>query len=147
MRAPVLASSSAAPSVRWLAVLILATSPYAIRYATESRMYALVMFLVLAAYAEVAGFHDRLQALTAAAGAPLFVLGAPAADGGYGGLWIDRLLELVVLLDLIAMAIGCCAAASRGLFAMARDRRVPAALAVVSRRHGTPLLPTARADL
>src|SRR3984885_5765056 len=97
------------------------------------------VFLVLAAYAEVAGFHDRLQALTAAAGAPLFALGAPAADGGYGGLWIELLLGVGVLLALIAMAIGCCAAASRGVFAMARDRRVPAALAVVSRRHGTPL--------
>ena len=111
----------------------------AVPAAVLSSAAIVAVFLVLAAYAEVAGFHDRLQALTAAAGAPLFALGAPAADGGYGGLWIDRLLELVVLLDLIAMAIGCCAAASRGLFAMARDRRVPAALAVVSRRHGTPL--------
>jgi amino acid transporter len=97
------------------------------------------VFLILAAYVEVAAFHYSLRTLTAAAGAPLFALGAPAADGGYGGLWIDRLLELVVLLDLIAMAIGCSVAASRGLFAMARDRRIPAALAVVSRRHGTPL--------
>ena len=97
------------------------------------------VFLVLAAYAEVAGLRDRLQALTAAAGAPLFALGAPVSAGGYGSAWTDRLLELVVLLDLLAMAIGCSAAASRGLFAMARDRRIPAALAVVSRRHGTPL--------
>jgi amino acid transporter len=97
------------------------------------------VFLILASYAEVAGFHDRLRTLTAAAGAPLFALGAPARDGGYGGLWTDRLLELVVLLDLIAMAVGCAVAASRGLFAMARDRRIPAGLAIVSRRHGTPL--------
>jgi amino acid transporter len=96
-------------------------------------------FLVLAAYAEVAGFHDRLRALAAAAGGPLFALGAPAVAGGYGYWWTDRLLELVVLLDLIAMAIACSVAASRGLFAMARDRRIPAGLAVVSRRHGTPL--------
>jgi amino acid transporter len=97
------------------------------------------VFLVLAAYAEVAGFHDRVRVLTAAAGAPLFALAAPAAAGGYGSLWTGRLLELVVLLDLLAMAIGCSAAASRGLFALARDRRIPAVLAVVSRRHGTPL--------
>jgi amino acid transporter len=95
-------------------------------------------FLLLASYAEVTGFRDRLTALTAAAGVPLFTLGAPGR-GGYGGLWTDRLLELVVLLDMIAMAIGCTVAASRGWFAMARDRRVPAALAIVSRRHGTPL--------
>ena len=37
-------------SVAWWSVLILAASPYAIRYATESRMYALVMLLVLWGY-------------------------------------------------------------------------------------------------
>ena len=61
-----------------------------------------------------------------AAGAPLFALGAPASAGGYGGVWINRLLELVVLLDMLAVPIGCAVAASRGLFAMARDRRLPA---------------------
>lgn len=34
----------------WIAVLVFASSPYAIRYATESRMYSLQMFLVLAGY-------------------------------------------------------------------------------------------------
>jgi len=37
-------------SVAWWSVMILAASPYAVRYATESRMYALVMFLVLWGY-------------------------------------------------------------------------------------------------
>ncbi|HEY8216295.1 MAG TPA: glycosyltransferase family 39 protein [Acidimicrobiia bacterium] len=37
-------------SVAWWSVLILAVSPYAVRYATETRMYALVMFLVLWGY-------------------------------------------------------------------------------------------------
>lgn len=37
-------------TVAWAAVLVLASSPYAIRYATESRMYALVVFLVLWGY-------------------------------------------------------------------------------------------------
>lgn len=36
--------------VAWAAVLLLASSPYAIRFATETRMYALVMFLVLWGY-------------------------------------------------------------------------------------------------
>jgi amino acid transporter len=97
------------------------------------------VFLLLAGYAEVTGFRDQLKALTAAAGRPLFALGAPGRSGGFGGLWTDRALELVVLLDMIAMAVGCAVAASRGWFAMARDRRVPAPLAIVSRRHGTPL--------
>jgi amino acid transporter len=97
------------------------------------------VFFVLATYVEVAGFHYNLRTLTAAAAAPLFALGAPASAGGYGGTWIDRLLELVVLLDMLAVAIGCAVSASRGIFAMARDRRIPAPLAVVSKRHRSPL--------
>src|SRR5215472_1453903 len=97
------------------------------------------VFFVLATYVEVAGFHFSLSKLTAAAGAPLFALGAPKSAGGYGGVWIDRLLELVVLFDMLAVAIGCAVSASRGIFAMARDRRIPAPLARVSARHGTPL--------
>src|SRR5690242_5599375 len=97
------------------------------------------VFYVLATYVEVGGFHYSLKAITSAAGAPLFALGAPKAAGGYGGTWIDRLLELVVLFDMIAVAIGCAVSASRGIFAMARDRRFPAQLAIVSKRHGTPL--------
>ncbi|HEY3735285.1 MAG TPA: APC family permease [Streptosporangiaceae bacterium] len=97
------------------------------------------VFFILAAYVEVAGFHYSLKTLTAAAGAPLFALGAAKSAGGYGGTWIDRLLELVVLFDMMAVAIGCAVSASRGIFAMARDRRIPAALAVVSRRRGSPL--------
>src|SRR6476660_2894299 len=74
------------------------------------------VFFVLAAYVEVAGFNYDLKAITQAAGAPLFALGAPESAGGYGGVWINRLLEFVVLLDMIAVAIGCAVASSRGVF-------------------------------
>jgi amino acid transporter len=94
---------------------------------------------LLATYVEVAGFHYSLKAITAAASAPLFALGAAKSAGGYGGTWIDRLLELVVLFDMLAVAIGCAVSASRGIFAMARDRRIPASLAITSKRHGSPL--------
>jgi amino acid transporter len=97
------------------------------------------VFYVLATYVEVAGFHYSLKAITSAAAAPLFTLGAPEHAGGYGGTWIDRLLELVVLFDMLAVAIGCAVSASRGIFAMARDRRIPAPLAITSRKHGSPL--------
>lgn len=40
---------------------------------------------------------------------------------------------------MLAVAIGCAVSASRGIFAMARDRRIPAQLAIVSRRHSSPL--------
>jgi amino acid transporter len=97
------------------------------------------VFYVVATYVEVAGFHYSLKTLTAAAAAPLFALGAPESAGGYGGTWIDRLLELVVLFDMLAVAIGCAVSASRGIFAMARDRRIPGVLARTSRRHGSPV--------
>jgi amino acid transporter len=97
------------------------------------------VFFVLAAYVEVAGFHYSLKTLTAAASAPLFALGAPKSAGGYGGTWIDRLLELVVLFDMLAVAIGCAVSASRGIFAMARDRRIPGVLATTSKRYDSPL--------
>jgi len=97
------------------------------------------VWYVLATYVEVAGFGFSLKAITQTAAAPLFALGAPASAGGYGGTWIDRLLELVVLFDMIAVAIGCAVSASRGIFAMARDRRLPAALARTSERHGSPV--------
>ncbi len=97
------------------------------------------VFFILAAYVEVAGFHYSLKTLTAAASAPLFALGAAKSAGGYGGTWIDRLLELVVLFDMIAVAIGCAVSASRGIFAMARDRRIPGVLAKTSKRHDSPL--------
>jgi uncharacterized membrane protein len=45
--------------VAWLAVVVLATSPYAIRYSTESRMYALVMLLVFAGYLAVRRAIER----------------------------------------------------------------------------------------
>jgi amino acid transporter len=97
------------------------------------------VFFILAAYVEVAGFHYSLKTITAAAGAPLFALGAPAKAGGYGGTWIDRLLELVVLFDMLAVAIGGSVAASRGIFAMARDRRLPRLLATTSKKYGSPV--------
>jgi amino acid transporter len=40
---------------------------------------------------------------------------------------------------MLAVAIGCAVSASRGIFAMARDRRIPGVLATVSRRHDSPL--------
>jgi amino acid transporter len=95
-------------------------------------------FYVIGSYSQVAGYHFDLDTLGKNAGAPLFGLAGPASDGGFGSVIVRRLLELVVVLDMIAVLIGCAVAASRGMFALARDRRLPAALGRVSRRN-TPL--------
>src|ERR1700689_3583296 len=110
-----------------------------IRAAVMSTAGIATIFFVLATYVEVAGFHYSLKTLGAAASAPLFALGAGKSAGGYGGTWIDRLLELVVLFDMLAVGIGCGVSATRGIFAMAEDGRLPAPLAVTSKRHGSPL--------
>lgn len=101
---------------------------------------AVAGFYIIGSYAQVAGYHFSLDALSKNAGAPLFGIAGPVADGGLGSVVMHRVLELVVVFDMIAVMIGCSVAASRGFFAMARDSRLPAPLARVSSRRGTPLV-------
>ncbi len=93
-------------------------------------------FYLIAAYAQDIGFGlDAGKWAESIAVGPLFVLGSPDA---FGSVNFDRLLEFIVILDIMAVGLGCGVATSRGVFALARDRRVPGALARVSARHGTP---------
>jgi amino acid transporter len=95
-------------------------------------------FYVVVSYAQVAGYHFSLDAIGKNAAAPLFGLAGPESDGGYGSVAVRQLLELVVVLDMVAVLIGVSVAASRGFFALARDRRLPSLLERVSTR-GTPV--------
>ena len=96
------------------------------------------IFYLIAAYAEVAGFGFDLAVITSpeVAGAPLFALGAPGSPSG-SEFWLKVLL-VVVFLDMLAVYVGAAVASTRGVFAMARDRRLPASLASVSAKYGTP---------
>jgi amino acid transporter len=100
------------------------------------------VFYVIAAYAQVAGFGFDLAVLTSpeVAAAPLFALGSPDAAGGYGGSsdLMLKVLLVVVLLDVMAVGLGAATASTRGLFALARDRKIPGALASTTKR-GNPL--------
>jgi len=97
------------------------------------------VFYLIAAYVEVAGFGFDLAVITSpeVAGAPLFALGAPGSPAG-SEFWL-KILLVVVFLDMLAVYVGAAVASTRGVFAMARDRRLPGALASVSKRYGTPL--------
>jgi amino acid transporter len=97
------------------------------------------VFYLIAAYVEVAGFGFDLNVILSpeVAGAPLFALGAPGSPAG-SEFWL-KILLLVVFLDMLAVYVGAAVASTRGVFAMARDRRLPGALASVSKRYGTPL--------
>jgi amino acid transporter len=100
---------------------------------------AVSIFYIVAAYTEVAGFGFDMGVITspAVAGAPLFALGDPSS--GFGSDLILKLLLVVVLLDMLAVYVGAAVASTRGTFAMARDRRLPAGLASVSSRYETPV--------
>ena len=97
------------------------------------------LFYVIGSYVEVAGFGFDLNVITSpeVAGAPLFALGAPGTT--YGSEFWLKILLLVVFLDMLAVYVGAAVASTRGVFAMARDRRFPAIMASVSKRHGTPV--------
>ena len=99
---------------------------------------AIAGFYVIGSFAQVAGYHFNLNLLSKNAAAPLFGLAGPASAGGFASVGIRRLVELVVIFDMIAVLIGCPVSASRGIFALARDRRMPTPLAKISGR-GTPI--------
>lgn len=95
-------------------------------------------FYVIGSFAQVSGFHFNLSALGKNATAPLFTLAGPKNQGGFANVGIRRLVELVVIFDMIAVLIGCAVSATRGFFALARDGKMPRPMTKIS-RHGTPL--------
>lgn len=99
---------------------------------------AIAGFYVIGSFAQVSGYHFSLNLLGKNAAAPLFGLAGPTSQGGFASVAIRRLVELVVVFDMMAVLIGCATSASRGVFALARDSRMPRALTKIS-RHGTPL--------
>lgn len=96
------------------------------------------VFYLILAYVEVAGFGFDLAVILSpeVAGAPLFALSAPGATEFGSEFWLKTLL-VVVFLDMLAVYVGAGVASTRGVFALARDRRLPKMAASVS-RHGTP---------
>src|SRR5205823_7144302 len=74
----------------------------------------------------------------AAATGPLIALAQPAKAGGYGSSWFADVMTILLILDIAAVGIGASVAASRVMFSLGRDRRIPGAFASVSKRYGTP---------
>jgi amino acid transporter len=56
----------------------------------------------------------------------------------FGSSFIAKALFALALADLLAVCLGCAVASSHGLFALARDRRLPGGLAHSNRKYGTP---------
>ncbi|HLA92896.1 MAG TPA: APC family permease [Actinomycetota bacterium] len=97
------------------------------------------VFYLIASYVEIAGFGFDLAVITdpAVASAPVFALGDPSSP--YGSEFWLKILLLVVFLDMLAVYVGAAVASTRGVFALARDRRLPAMAAGVSPKYGTPV--------
>jgi amino acid transporter len=117
----------------------------AIPRAVLSSVVIVSVFYVVAAYAQIAGFGFDASVLTTpevANAGPLFVLGSPGspADFAYGGDsdMILKALLVVVLLDVMAVGLGAATASTRGIFALARDRKVPGMLAKTTAK-GNPI--------
>ena len=97
------------------------------------------VYLLLASYAQAIGFglHASKWAASAAQGPMIFL--AQPAPSGFGTSWFFDLMNILLILDIAAVGIGASVAASRLMFALARDRRIPGAMAAVSSRFGTPV--------
>lgn len=103
-------------------------------------LIASAVFFLLGCYAQIAGFHFDVGAVAKNAGAPLVALASP---DHYGTTWVARLVELVILLDMLAVYIGVSVSVTRGVLTMARDGWLPKPLTRVSARRGTPVGGTA----
>lgn len=98
------------------------------------------VYFLVCAYSQAVGFgggtEDAGDWASAAGGFPLFAL---AGGEEFGAKWLGDLLQLMVSLDVAAVAIGVGNATSRGFFSMARDGRLPGVLGRVHPRHKTPV--------
>lgn len=112
------------------------------RYIPRAVLFSIFVvggYFLLASYAQAVGFHlNASKWAGAAAQGPLIALAAPAKAGGYGSSWFFDLVNILLILDIAAVGIGASVAASRVMFSLARDRRIPGAFAGVSKRYGTP---------
>ncbi|WP_158607734.1 APC family permease [Flexivirga caeni] len=99
----------------------------------------LTVYFMLVAYATVLGFHLDGDAIAKDA-APLLALAAP---GHYGATWLVDVLTVMLLFDMFTLTLGTCVYGSRGLFALARDGRLPHALTRVSGKRHVPTVATA----
>ncbi len=103
----------------------------------------ITLYYLVASYAQVIGFGLDVGSWLNSP-APLFELAAPkgATPFSLGSVWIGRLIQIVVLLDIAAVGVGAAVSTSRGFFALGRDRRIPRQFANVSSRFGTPSVAT-----
>lgn len=91
-------------------------------------------YYVVVAYAQDAGFGLNAAAWKNS----VFPLQALASGHEFGSAGFGDFISILIIIDILAVAIGVGVAATRGILAMARQGRLPAALAVTHPRYRTP---------
>jgi len=100
---------------------------------------AVGIFYVIVAYSQALGFGLDVNAWLEAF-PPLYAL---SSDPTYGGSTFGELIQWIIVIDIAAVGLGTATASSRGVFALARDGRLPSFLAKVHPRYKTPYVASA----
>ena len=94
------------------------------------------VFYVVVAYATLAAFgFDLGEMLKPENFPPIY---AAAANPELGSATFGELVQWLVVIDIAAVALGTATGTSRGIFALARDGRLPRVLAYVHPKYKTP---------
>jgi amino acid transporter len=92
-------------------------------------------YFVVVAYAQDAGFGLNATAWKNS----VFPLQALASGHEFGSAAFGDFMSVLIIIDILAVAIGVGVACTRGMLAMGRLGRLPAGLAVTHRRYRTPV--------
>ncbi|MEY4225787.1 MAG: hypothetical protein RL190_544 [Actinomycetota bacterium] len=95
---------------------------------------AVGVFYLIVTYSQAVGFGLSVEQWLANF-PPLYAL---AADPNYGGSTFGELIQWLVVIDIAAVGLGTATASSRGVFALARDGRLPSFLGKMHARYKTP---------
>ncbi len=95
---------------------------------------AVGVFYIIVTYAQAVGFGVSVDNWLANF-PPLYAL---AADPQFGGSGFSELVQWIIVIDIAAVGLGTATGTSRGLFALARDGRLPRVLARVQETYKTP---------
>ena len=94
------------------------------------------VYYLITAYAQAVGFGLDGEAWKAS----VFPLQVLASGHDFGSTGFGNVMAVLIILDVVAVAIGVGVAATRGMLGMARAGRLPSALARLHPRFGTPVV-------
>jgi amino acid transporter len=109
------------------------------RHIPRAVLWSLIIvgaYYLITAYAQAVGFGLDGEAWKSS----VFPLQVLASGHEFGSTGFGNVVAVLIILDVVAVAIGVGVAATRGMLGMARAGRLPSALASVHPRFGTPVV-------